>query len=52
MTAHAMKEDRDRCLAAGMDGHVSKPIQPEELWAGMAAAVGESRRENPLPVTC
>jgi two-component system sensor histidine kinase/response regulator len=31
MTAHAMTEDIDRCLAAGMDGYVSKPFQIEEL---------------------
>jgi len=35
MTANAMQGDRDRCLAAGMNDHISKPIEPEDLWKAL-----------------
>ena len=36
MTANAMGGDRDRCLDAGMNDHVAKPIDPEQLWRTLA----------------
>ena len=36
MTAHAMKSDKDRCLEAGMNGHISKPFEPSNLCRTLA----------------
>ncbi len=44
MTAHAMKGDRERCLDAGMDGYVTKPIRSRDLSAAIHQLFeGESR---------
>ncbi len=36
MTAHAMKSDKDKCLNAGMNGHISKPFEPSDLCRTLA----------------
>ncbi|MDE3135234.1 MAG: response regulator [Acidobacteriota bacterium] len=46
MTAHAMRGDRERCLEAGMDAYVSKPIQASDLFRTIESLV---RRGEPLP---
>jgi two-component system, sensor histidine kinase and response regulator len=43
MTAHAMKGDEERCLIAGMDAYVTKPIQVPQLLAAMQSAYATRR---------
>jgi CheY-like chemotaxis protein len=44
MTAHAMAGDRERCLNAGMDGYLSKPIEPQLLFAAVEQPPARSAR--------
>jgi PAS domain S-box-containing protein len=53
LTANAMVEDRDRCIAAGMDDFIGKPVRPEALiralarWTKVALPI-KANRESPL----
>jgi two-component system, sensor histidine kinase and response regulator len=51
MTAHAMVDERERCLMLGMNGHVIKPIDPELLYATLAQFRGAGAVARPGPTT-
>jgi len=48
MTAHAMQEERQRCLDVGMNDHVSKPLEPEKFIRTVAAWGAQSAMRRPL----
>ncbi len=50
LTAHALEEDRERCLAAGMNGYLAKPIEERELLAVLEAHCPDRARGTPPPV--
>jgi two-component system sensor histidine kinase/response regulator len=52
MTANAMKGDRERCIAAGMDDYLAKPLRPKELDAVLARWLGvpETTPGKPSPM--
>jgi len=47
MTADAFLDDQKKCFAAGMNGHLSKPIDAEKLYEALAAAIAAARRQCP-----
>ena len=47
MTANAMEGDRDRCLRAGMNDYVAKPIKAQELYAAIDRSLGRDSSQGP-----
>jgi len=50
MTAHAMQGDRELCLDAGMDGYVSKPIEPLTLANELAKWLAMAKTQEKIPM--
>ena len=51
MTAHAMAEERQRCLVLGMNGHIGKPIDPNTLYELLSKLSTSAGKARPGPVT-
>ena len=50
MTAHALDRDRERCLAAGMDAYISKPVQAQKLYALIEKTIKNFSKAPAAPV--
>ena len=50
LTANAMESDRNRCLAAGMDGFITKPMKPDALIAALREWCGTSEGTDSAPL--
>lgn len=52
MTAHAMTDDRKKSLTAGMNGHVAKPVVPDELFATLIRWIAPRSGNDPVDPSC
>ena len=48
MTAHAMQQEQDRCLALGMQDHITKPIDPDHLYGRLSHWGGRTHRHTAI----
>jgi CheY-like chemotaxis protein len=46
MTADAFAEDIQKCLDAGMSGHISKPIDPQMLYGALLSQLGHNSKQE------
>jgi CheY-like chemotaxis protein len=49
VTAGIMQGDREKCLAAGMDGYLSKPIRPDDLYGALSIWISEDSSDSGAP---